>query len=434
MRIPFYNREKELSLLMEVVSSKRAELVILYGRRRIGKTALSTQLLNMTRGFYIYVENSSLKSFLTNASTIFGRSFKSIDEFLDYAFLELGKENVLLVLDEYQRISRALSPRIQYHWDASSGVSKIKLLLLGSTIGMIERDIGYLGPLYGRATRIIRLNGFDYSDVRKIFKCKERESIEIYSVLGGTPYYLLLYNKSKTLEENIRDLFLKTGAPLYEEVERLLATELRDPSRYLEILEAIGMGRLTLKEISDYTGLERHQLKKYLLTLEKLMLIEREASILKKSVPRYRFRDNFFMFYMRFIHPNIQNIELGQEEYVINKIIEELPTYLGNTFENICLSMISKRLQGYRVGRYWDRDGNEIDVVAIRERDGDVVFFECKMGGVEPSDAVKFKGIASIIAGKLKIPIPKLYFIVPEKTKEEVEGIKVIGVGDNFSE
>lgn len=191
--------------------------------------------------------NSSIKSFLNNVSTIFGRNFKSIDDFLDYTFLELGKENIVLVLDEYQRISRVLSPRIQYHWDASSGTSKIKLLLLGSTIGMIEREIGYLGPLYGWATRIIRLNGFNYSDARKIFKCKERDAIKIHSVLGGTPYYLLLCNNSKTLEENIRDLFLKTDVPLYKEVERLLATELRDPSRCLEILEAISRGRLKLK-------------------------------------------------------------------------------------------------------------------------------------------------------------------------------------------
>ncbi|MEM1545192.1 MAG: ATP-binding protein [Candidatus Methanomethylicia archaeon] len=424
MSIPFYNREIELSILREALSSERAELIIIYGRRRIGKTVLSRKLLEKYPGTYIYVEGSSIQRFLIDASNVMSKTFHSIDDFLDYVFLEFGSENRLLVLDEYQRISRKLSPRIQYHWDASSGKSKVKLLLLGSTIGMVERDISYLGPLYGRSTRIIRMDGFDYKTVREIFGGREEDNVKIYSILGGTPHYLMLYDKSRTLEENIRSLFLKPGAPLYEEVERLLAAELRDPSRYLEILEAISMGKATLKEISDYTGLERHKLKKYLLILEKLMLIERETSILRKDIPRYGFKDNFFQFYMRFIHPNTLNIELRQEEYVLNKIIKELQSYIGKIFEKICLSILSKTLQGYKVGTYWDREGNEVDVVAIGNEK--TIFFECKTGRIDSSDVIKFKGKVDILASKLNLKNPQSYFVVPEKSEEEIEGIKIL--------
>ena len=423
--IPFYDRKAELSALEEAVSSNRAELIILYGRRRVGKTALSRKLLEQHPGAYVYVGSSSVREFLTNASRAMGRTFTSLDDFLEYVFLEFGRENKILVLDEYQRISKKLSPRIQYHWDASARKSWVKLILLGSTIGMIERDISYAGPLYGRATRVIRLNGFDYETVREIFGEKgEEEIIKIYSILGGTPHYLMLYERTKTIEENIRNMFLSPGAPLYEEVERLLSTELRDSSRYLEILEAISTGKTTLKEISDYTSLERSQLKKYLLILEKLTLIEREASIIEKGIPRYKFRDNFFNFYMRFIHPNVPFIELRQEEYVLNNIIKELQQYVGRIFEKICLSVLSKKFHGYKVGAYWDREGNEVDAVAVSE--GKAIFFECKMGKIDRSDAIKFKGKTSVLAEKLNLKNFKRYFVVPEKDMDAIDDIEIL--------
>jgi len=423
--IPFYDRKAELSALEEAVSSKRAELIILYGRRRIGKTALSRKLLEQHSGAYVYVGSSSIREFLANASRAMGRTFTSLDDFLEHVFLEFGRENKILVLDEYQRISKKLSPKIQYHWDASARKSWVKLILLGSTIGMIERDIGYAGPLYGRATRVIRLNGFDYETVREIFGEKgEEEIIKIYSILGGTPHYLMLYERTKTIEENIRNMFLSPGAPLYEEVERLLSIELRDSSRYLEILEAVSMGKRTLKEISDYTSLERSQLKKYLLILEKLTLIEREASVIGKRIPRYKFRDNFFHFYMRFIHPNVPFIELRQEEFVLNNIIKELQQYVGRIFEKICLSVLSKKFHGYKIGAYWDREGSEVDAVAVSE--GKAIFFECKMGKIDRSDAIKFKGKTSILAEKLNLKNFKMYFVVPEKDVDEINGIEIL--------
>jgi len=424
MSILFYDRKPELSILNEAVNSERAELIILYGRRRIGKTSLSRRLLEQYSGIYIYVGSSSVQEFLTDASKAMGKTFSSLDDFLDYVFLEFGKERKILILDEYQRISKKLSPRVQYHWDASANKSKIKLLLLGSTIGMVERDISYTGPLYGRSTKIIRLDGFDYKTVREIFREKEEDILKIYSILGGTPHYLMLYEKSKTIEENIRNMFLKPGAPLYEEVERLLLTELRDPSRYLEILEAISMGKVTLKEISDYTGLERHQLKKYLLILEKLTLIERETSIIKRGIPRYNYRDNFFHFYMKFIYPNIPFIELRQEEYVLKKIMTELKSHIGRVFEKVCLSILSKKFHGYKVGAYWDREGNEVDAIAISEEK--VMFFECKIGKLSRSDAIKFKGKISILAKKLNFTNFQSCFIVPEKSKDEIERIKIL--------
>jgi len=182
--------------------------------------------------------------------------------------------------------------------------------------------------------------------------------------------------------------------------------------------------KTTLKEISDYTGLERNQLKKYLLILEKLTLIEREASVIGRGIPRYKFRDNFLHFYMRFIRPNVQFIELRQEEYVLKRIIEGLQQYVGRVFEKICLSVLSKKLHGYKIGAYWDREGNEVDAIAIGE--GKVIFFECKTGKIDRPDAIKFKGKTSVLAEKLNLTNFQRYFIVPEKDVGEMEGIEIL--------
>ncbi|MDJ0270542.1 MAG: ATP-binding protein [Aigarchaeota archaeon] len=194
---------------------------------------------------------------------------------------------------------------------------------------MIERDLSYAGPLCGRATRVVKLRGFDYVTVRRIFpSVDERRIVEIYSILGGTPHYLLMYDHSKDLHENIVRLFLERGAPLYEEAERMLQTELREPIRYLEIMEAIAMGKLTLKEISDYRVIERTKLKKYILTLEKMDIIGKEPTIMKTRVPRYQLLDNFFSFYMRFINPMKDRIEFWSNRVCNSGYNEKLTNLL----------------------------------------------------------------------------------------------------------
>lgn len=256
------------------MESGRAELVVLYGRRRIGKTALVREMLEIKGGHYLYVEGPSVSRFLSKCGEVFNASFRSLDDFLEYVFKRSSEERIIVVFDEYQRISRYLSPKLQYYWDSFQHSARCKLFLLGSTVGMIERDIGYAGPLYGRATRIVKLRGFDYPTVRRVFpSIGERRALEVYSILGGTPHYVLMYDPSRGLRENIISLFLERGAPLYEEAERLLQTELREPVRYVEIMEAIARGKVTLKEISDYTGIERTKLKKYILVLERMDMI-----------------------------------------------------------------------------------------------------------------------------------------------------------------
>jgi len=411
MSIQFIDREGELKVLEESIKSDRASLIVIFGRRRIGKTTLILKLLEKYPGYYIYVEKLPIKKLLEKLSTTFKESFASLDSFLEFIFKK--REKIIIVLDEYQRSARQLSQKLQYYWDLFSASSKLKLILLGSTVGMIERDISYTGPLYGRATKIIKLNAFDYCTIREMFKSfDEADIIKIYSIFGGTPYYLLLYDKKKSLEENIWELFFERGAPLYEEVERLLSYELRDLARYLSILEAISLGKLTLKEISDYTKLERFQTRKYLYVLERIGVIKKELSIAKSKVPRYAFEDNFFEFYMRFISKNKEFIESNQKEFVFGEIKKQIYGYYGRSFEKICLQLISKKLKGYKVGKYWDNEGNEIDALAIRNREA--IFFECKFGKFDKRDEKILEEKAKDIGKKLKMERMSWYLLTPK--------------------
>jgi hypothetical protein len=127
---------------------------------------------------------------------------------------------------------------------------------------------------------------------------------------------------------------------------------------------------------------------------------------------------------MKFIYPNIPFIEFRQEEYVLKKIMTELKSHIGRVFEKVCLSILSKKFHGYKVGAYWDREGNEVDAIAISEEK--VMFFECKIGKLSRSDAIKFKGKISILAKKLNFTNFQSCFIVPEKSKDEIERIKIL--------
>jgi AAA+ ATPase superfamily predicted ATPase len=413
MSIQFYDREEELKVIENEIKSPKASLIIIFGRRRIGKTTLVLKALENFKHNYIYVENQNVNNFLDKCTKSFNQEFRSLDDFFEFIFKTSLKEKIILVIDEYQRLAKKISAKIQYYWDIFFNKSKLKLILLGSTIGMIERDISYTGPLYGRATKIIKLNGFDYRTVRLMFKgFDEREIIKIFSIFGGTPYYLTLVNKAKNLEKNIFELFIKKGAILYEEIERLLSYELRELGRYLSILEALSKGKLTLKEISDFTKLERFQTKKYMYVLEKLGIIRKELSIAKSKVPRYSFVDNFFEFYMRFIYENKEFIESDQREFVLKKITEGIKEYYGKIFEKIALQTVSKALKGYKVGKYWDNEGNEIDILAIK--DSFAIFFVCKFGKYNEADVKVFEKRAEEVAKKLKIKKFKTKILTPE--------------------
>jgi len=418
----FYNREEELKMLKERYASlKRGELIIIYGRRRVGKTTLIERFLgDIKRGVYSYIDLSEKAEILKRLSEDFSEQRDTFLKFGDwddvYEYIYRAGNGIVVVFDEFQRL-HAASPiaitRLQYYWDMKLKDKPVMIILLGSSIGMMKKvAMDGTAPLYGRATMIYKLRPFRYADMRKMFKAySEREKIRIYTVFGGTPYYLsIFHDKNCDLFTGIEDIVLRSGAILRDEVPNLLRMELKDVARYNSILVSIAHGKHTLKEISDSTGIDVTKLKYYIDVLKDLMdILEIRKPILgKKRTTKYIIKDNFFKFWYKYVFSNMSKLELGNYTDVINTIRKNIDTDAGFVFEDIARELLitynHRSIKGYKldiseIGSWWNRKGSEIDIVAINRNKlllGEVkwgkVDLDIAKGLIEKSNLIKWHG------------------------------------------
>jgi len=391
--IIFINREEELKILKDLYSSGRGGLVLIYGRRRIGKTYLINFFTRKLKSIYLIVNYEDRESALNDLKRQFimqtNFSYKpSINSFSDlYRLFPISKARVVII-DEFQRLWKTGGiTELQSVWDRELLRSNIILILSGSAVGMIERiGLSYEAPLYGRASKIIKLNEFDYRGARIFVKnFSSVDKVRCYSIFGGVPGYLSLIDDSISLMENIEKLVLKTGAPFREEPYNLLAMELREPSRYMRILEVMSEGATKLGEIADKAGIKIYEVGKYLRVLQKeLGLVEKRYPIMerKKVKSRYFINDNFFRFWFRFIRPNMNLIELGLYDRVLDEIKGKIDEHASIAFEKIALQhmiMLAKKnkINFNKIGKWWKGDV-EIDIIAVDEKLKSVYFVEVK--------------------------------------------------------
>lgn len=384
----FFDRQDELSRLTRTHAAlKRGEMIIMYGRRRLGKTALVRRFLEEAPGkkAYMFVNTQEEKELMESFSKSILEStgdvlnITSWDSLFDYIHEESSKSRMVLVIDEFQRL-KTISPlfitKLQNEWDSRLKDNKLMLILVGSSIGMMHKiALSSTGALYGRKTAETRLRPFRYADFREMFHhLGEEDKIRWYSVFGGTPYYLTLVREAKSLLDAIKESTLNPDSPLREEPKNLLEFELRALSRYNSIMQAIARGKETIKEISDESGMAAENLPKYLDNLEKLMdLIKRKEPLLGKSKStRYTLSDNFFKFWYRFVMPNQAALELENMKYVVGAIEKDLDSHIERTFEDVVRESFIISNQGRikdidldftEIGAWWDRTGNEIDLI-----------------------------------------------------------------------
>jgi hypothetical protein len=395
----FYNRKAELRYLQErQKSQKHGELIILFGRRRLGKTALVQKFIESASvpRLYLFVNILEpielLRNFSESIREQLGEniSFRDWSHFLDW--VEQKAENpFILVFDEFQRL-RDIAPdfitRLQHAWDNELKDRPIMLLLVGSSIGMMKKiAIDARGPLYGRKTGQWQLEPFSYRDFRAIFPYSEEQRIAFYGVFGGTPLYALQIQSNDLIRE-IRERILLKTAPLREEPKDILQFELRTTARYNAILTAIALGKVSVGHISDFVRVRREGLPAYLEVMDRLLnLVKREEPILgKKMQGRYKFADPFFRFWYKFVFPETSALELGNYEAVEAKIREQLSSYLGLVFEEVCRELLvlynghsidGLPLNMTKLGRWWSRKAEreaaaaasgEIDVVGVNDK------------------------------------------------------------------
>jgi AAA+ ATPase superfamily predicted ATPase len=403
MIVTFVNRKEELSILNTLFESGKAHLVVVYGRRRVGKTRLLFEFLKEKSGLYFYVsrggEEIVLSEFSKAVEQEFFRGFKFHDfrSFLEYLSKKF-EERTVVVIDEFQRLSElegAIS-LVQKFWDEKFSNQKTMLVLSGSSIGTIKK-VALRGdaPLYGRRTSTIELKPLKFTNLREWFsKTTSEDLVKIYAAFGGTPAYLEKIDEIKAPEENIVNLILNKNGALHDEPEYLLLEELRVPNHYMDILTAISLGKCYLSEISDFTKIKRENLTTYLNSLENLDLISREYPVLvEKKKSRYVITDPFFKFWFRFVNPNKTTLELGLEEKVWSNMKEDFNTYLGNVFEEISKEYIVSGIKSGKmeidadvVGR-WQYEEKEIDIVTYSSRERRGILFEVKWKELSYNDA-----------------------------------------------
>ncbi len=430
MNVTFVNRENELSLLKNAYESGRAGLIIVYGRRRVGKTRLLLEFLKDKNGLYFYVprggEEVVLKEFSKSVEKEFftGFRFNDFRSFLEYLSSRL-EEKTVVVIDEFQRLSEiegAIS-LIQRFWDERFSKQNGIIILSGSSIGLIRR-IALEGdaPLYGRRTSTIRLKPLNFLDLRKWFsKYSPEDLIKTYAAFGGTPAYLEKVDEEKPPEENMIRLILRKDGALHDEPEYLLLEELRAPGRYMDILTAISLGKCCLSEISDFTKIRRENLTTYLSSLENLDLIGREKPVLvEKRRSRYVITDSFFEFWFRYVNPNKSALEMGLEEKVWINVREDFNAYLGRVFEKIAREYLVSEIKCGRIGieadtiGKWQDHGEEIDLIAYSSKEKKGLLIEVKWRELSYEEAKN--AISKLVEKSSRLEIKeKRYGVIAKK-------------------
>lgn len=401
----FIGRERELNSLEGLYASGRFEFVVLYGRRRVGKTALLTQFIQNKRAIYFMgvesnarqnLENLS-RSILEYASGIAAEnSFLSFQAALEYVFKLAEQERVVLVLDEYPylaRSSRSLASTLQMLIDKNRDTSKLMLILCGSSMSYMEDQVlAYKAPLYGRRTAQIKLLPFDFAETCRYLGHLEGEDKALaYGIVGGTPQYLLQLDDQLSIEENIKNTFLNPVSFLYEEPLNLLKQEVRQPAIYTAIITAIAAGASRMSEISSKVGEDTNVCASYLRNLIDLGIVQKETPYGEKASRKslYSIADNMFRFWHRFVLENNSLIARGAADLVYQRIAPQLDHYMGRVFEEICRQYLwtlllegNSPVEFTSLGRWWGNDPiqkaqAEIDILGEQDKDT-ALFGECK--------------------------------------------------------
>jgi len=391
----FVNRENELKLLNKLYKSKKSELLVLYGRRRIGKTELLRQFSKDKENIIFFSsdlssENEQLRQFTeviyntTKDSFLENNPFRNWESLLKYIFDHTSAYNHIVIIDEFPYLcnsNKALPSILQKVWDEKNKNCEIFLVLCGSYMSFMEKEVlSSKSPLFGRRTSQLHLKPLSYNNAKEFFQSySTNENIYTYSILGGTPSYLIRFNEKYNIEENIKEEILNKNSFLYREPKFLLMEKLREPSIYFSILEAISFGKNRLNDIFQHTGIDRVKINKYISVLNELGIIKREIPVTeeipyKSRKGYYTINDPYFRFWFRFVYPNFSYLEDSDVKYVWNqKIKPNLDSFTGLIYENICLQTIkmlnkdNKLPFKYdRIGRWWHKD-NEIDILAYNK-------------------------------------------------------------------
>lgn len=411
----FLGREKEI-LDLEKEYARDGGFVVIYGRRRIGKTTLIKQFIKSKTAFYFLatkeVESQSMKRFAGVIARTTGNSVLQKAAFSDWLDLFQAvadykpNEKKVLVIDEFPylvKVNDSFPSILQNAWDEILKGSNVMLILCGSLISMMKKHaLSYESPLYGRRTAQMRIAPLPFTTVYENQKLSFEEAAEQYSITGGVPKYMEFFSDGQPLYEQIKENVLSKNGFLYEEPNFLLTDEVQVPTNYFSIIKVIADGNHKLGTIAGILGLETSALTPYLKTLSELGFIEKQVPVTERNAEKtrkglYFISDNFLRFWFRYVYPYKGELELDNTQISLDELDKDFKEkFVAFAYEDICKEIFARLCSDKaidftpsKIGSYWlnDKSGNtQIDVMAVDTVNKRLFAGECKYHN-QPIDA-----------------------------------------------
>lgn len=419
----FVDREAELRALNDILGRRGAQFLVVYGRRRVGKTTLLLEWARRSQTpilYWVAAREPSALLLRSFSQSVYAHAYpdRQIDPLFSYPSWEMAlreaaalaqSQRLILIIDEFPYAAQsehALPSLLQNAWDHAFKTTEVVLVLAGSQIGMMVDALSYHAPLYGRTTAQLSLKPLPFRSLSQFFpRYNAEQRVALYAILGGIPAYLEKFRDDLSLAANVREQILSPTSVFQQEALFLLQDEVREVNNYLALIRAIGEGAHSLDDITLHSGVAKNHASTYLARLQELTFVQRQipATLPKNkrtTQGRYVLDDAFLRFYFRFLAPNRILLEQGLSNRLWELISEGLRSFVGQTaFEEICRTWTLEQAAAGRlpflpdmVGRHWANDV-EIDVVAINWRQRQLLLGECKWG----VDAVGSDVIESLV-------------------------------------
>lgn len=407
----FVGRHQELEQLNQAYQENDFQFTVIYGRRRIGKTSLINEFLKDKKAiYYVALEENAednLKRF-SDAISIFKNTdqggkekFANFEECFKEITRLAQKQRVILVIDEFPYLAKAyptISSMLQSYIDHEFKETNLFLILCGSSMSFMERQVlGYQSPLYGRRTLALKLEPFKLSEAHEMLpKLSKEDAFIINTVCGGVPQYLSYMSDSMSVADNIKKNFLSKSGRLFDEPNNLLQQELRDPTNYNSIINAIASGASKHSKIAQSAHLQTGPLTTYLNNLIDLGIVEKKLPVTEQKKSRsknivYRICDGMFRFWYTFVGKQTDLIERGLTDLAWVKVQKNLSDFMGPEFEKYSQDFMWSQDMNEKIvpnpfihlGNWWGTDKRthqqvELDIVGFSDDERDGYFGECK--------------------------------------------------------
>ena len=402
----FYCREEELQSMNRRYEKGRFECIIIYGRRRVGKTALINEFCKGKPTIYFSALSASSQENLEalskaiytckNPDSSTAPTYRSYEDALDEITRTSKQQRLVFVIDEYPYLAKAeksFSSRLQHIIDHQWQDGQLYLILCGSSMSFMEYQVlGYESPLYGRRTAQFKIQALTYREMTKFHpNLSNQDQALLYGVTGGIPHYINKLDVDDNLDDALLENLFNTSSYLFEEPENLLKQELREPAIYNSVISSIAGGASRLNEIATKVGLESGICTKYLKVLLDLGILKKETPITEQTGKKtiYAIDDNFFRFWYRFVPRNMSVISAGRMRQVYELAAKRFyPDYMGLVFEKMCQEYLKRYAADLPillsdVGQWWGTDAKtrkeiQIDIVGTPVEGKEYLIGSCK--------------------------------------------------------